>query len=165
MPWAARSCILAGYVAMLLPVSTSEFPLEFIIGVRACTGHALDGLSLPLLEALAGSPAVAQHAPDLAMQLRQVLDRRRPFGGDGGHATDRAPFRAGMAGGSSTLELQAFTSDGLQRRSQVGSLCLPDAVKLILLLPAYLCLQVWPVPQDVLQAHAARLQVGCACAC
>ncbi len=80
-------------------------------------GHVLGALSLPVLEALAGSPAVARHAPDLAARLREVLDRRRP--GSSNPTADRAPYRAGLAGSGGAFELQAFTSDGLQRRSQV----------------------------------------------
>ena len=81
-------------------------------------GHMLSALSLPVLEALARSPAVARHALDLAAQLREILDRRRPGGGV--PPADRGPFQAGLAGSSGAFELQAFTSDGLQRRSQVG---------------------------------------------
>ena len=75
---------------------------------------------MPVLEAVTASPAVELYAPNLATRLRQVLDRRRQ--GEGMMITDRSTgYRASLAAGG-TFELQAFTSDGAQKRSVVRTL-------------------------------------------
>lgn len=76
-------------------------------------GHAVEGLSVPVLDAIMGSRQVAQQAPDLATRLHAVLDRRRL--GDAGAGRG---YEQGIAG--SAFELHAFNSDGLQKRSKVA---------------------------------------------
>lgn len=68
---------------------------------------------MPLQEALASSPFVCEHAPELQSLLRAVLDRRRSSDAHGSR-----PYEQGFVG--SAFELHAFNSDGLQKRSQVS---------------------------------------------
>lgn len=99
----------------------------------------MDALSIPVLEAVAASSAVGRHAPDLALRLRQVLDRRRA--GEGTLSAERsAAYRANLAAGGA-FELQAFTSDGVQKRSQARIMCVlvcrgPSNYDVLTVLPA-----------------------------
>ncbi|KAK9901211.1 hypothetical protein WJX75_000422 [Coccomyxa subellipsoidea] len=89
----------------------TEAPDCYACAVLQDAGHAVEGLSVPVLDAIMGSRQVAQQAPDLATRLHAVLDRRRL--GDAGAGRG---YEQGIAG--SAFELHAFNSDGLQKRSK-----------------------------------------------
>jgi hypothetical protein len=72
----------------------------------------MEALSMPVQEAVASSSYVAEHAPAMLSTLRAVLDRRR-----GSDAAASRPYELGFVG--SAFELHAFTSDGIQKRTQV----------------------------------------------